>query len=334
MIAGFEDISRQPLAHLPTPLEPMPRLTAHLGGPRLWVKRDDCTGLGLGGNKVRKLEYLMAEALAAGADSIVTGGATQSNHIRQSAAAAAKLGLGCDLAVMTGRVPGTEPVYDTTGNVLLDRLFGARLHKVDWRADRNQVISGILENARRAGREPHFIAYGGSSVTGALGYVRAAMEIAWQAKALGFTPRAVLHASGSAGTQAGLVAGMAAYLPETSVIGIDIDGEAARVAGDVSRLVEGLSERLGVPPGRVEVVGGHAGPGYGVPSPAMLEAVGLAARLEGLVLDPVYTGKGLAGLIALIRAGRFAKDEDVVFVHTGGAPAVFAYPAAMEGAIA
>ncbi len=334
-LAAFPRIK---LAHLPTPLERLDRLSAHIaaaGGPVIWVKRDDCTGLGLGGNKVRKLEYLMADALAEGADAVVTGGVVQSNHVRQTAAAAAKLGLACHLAIMTGRVPRTDPDYDDTGNIFLDRLFGAHCTLVDWRADRNAVIARLLDALRRDGKKPYFIPYGGSSAVGALGFVRCVVEMLDQANAVGMRIGHVVLASGSAGTQAGLVVGLAALAPEVRVIGIDIDAEPERVRADVGRVALETARRLAFSPAlldnivpAIEVVGGHAGPGYGLVNKETVEAIRLAAELEGLLFDPVYSGKGLAGCIELVRSGRFAPRENVLFVHSGGIPALFAYRSA------
>ncbi len=323
-------LPRVRLAHLPTPLEPLDRLRAHLGAaPRLWVKRDDCTGLGLGGNKVRKLEFLLAEALAQGADTVVTGGVVQSNHIRQTAAAAAKLGLECHLAVMTGRVPRVDPDYNDTGNILLDRLFGAHCVTVDWRADRNAVIGSLMASLKARGRNPYMVPYGGSSATGAMGFVLAAAELLEQAQSLGVRITHIVHASGSAGTQAGLTVGLAALAPEVELIGLDIDAEPDRVRRDVTRVAHEAASMLGMPDmlrdRPITVLSGYAGEGYGLPTNGMLEAVKLGARLEGLVLDPVYAGKGFAGFIDLVRQGRFAADDNVVFWHTGGAPALFAY---------
>ena len=219
------DLARFPrlgLAHLPTPMEPMKRLTAHLGGPRLWVKREDCTGVGFGGNKLRKLDTVLHEAIAAGADTLVSGGVVQSNSQRQVAAAAAKLGLACHLAVYHGRLAPPSADYEKTGNALLNRLFGATLHDVPWNGDRNGAIRSLADRLRAEGRKPFVVP-------------------------------------------------------------------------------------------------------YGVPHQATVEAIRLGAALEALVLDPVYSGKGLAGMIALIRDGRWTKDQDIVFIHTGGAPALFAY---------
>jgi len=319
------------LAHLPTPLEPMKRLTAHLGGPRLWVKREDATGLGFGGNKLRKLDYVLHEAIAGGADTIVSGGVVQSNSQRQVAAAAAKLGLACHLAVYHGRLEPPTPEYKTSGNALLNRLFGAELHDVPWTGDRNEAIRALGAEIEARGRKPYFVPYGVSNALGAVGYATTIVEIEQQAKQSGFSPSAIVHCTGSAGTQAGLVVGASAAMPDTRVVGIDIDAEPARVRADVVKLAREAAGLLDVPfdDASVEVVAGHAGPAYGVPHEATIEAIRLAGRLEALPLDPVYSGKGLAGLIALIRQGRWHSDEDVVFLHTGGSPALFAYQSAL-----
>jgi L-cysteate sulfo-lyase len=319
------------LAHLPTPLEPMKRLTAHLGGPRLWVKREDATGLGFGGNKLRKLDYVLHEAIADGADTIVSGGVVQSNSQRQVAAAAAKLGLACHLAVYHGRLEPPTPEYKTSGNAFLNRLFGAELHDVPWTGDRNEAIRALGAEIEAKGRKPYFVPYGVSNALGAVGYATTIAEIEQQAKQSGFSPAAIVHCTGSAGTQAGLVVGASAAMPDTRVVGIDIDAEPARVRADVVRLAREAADLLDLPfdDASVEVVAGHAGPAYGVPHDATIEAIRLAGRLEALPLDPVYSGKGLAGLIALIRQGRWRKDEDVVFLHTGGSPALFAYQSAL-----
>jgi L-cysteate sulfo-lyase len=324
------DLARFPrlgLAHLPTPLEPMRRLSAHLGGPRLWVKREDCTGVGLGGNKLRKLDYVLREAIEAGADTLVSGGVVQSNSQRQVAAAAARLGLDCHLAVYHGRLAPPSADYGKTGNALLNRLFGATLHDVPWNGDRNGAIHALAEQLRAEGRKPYIIPYGVSNALGAVAYASTALEIAQQSAALGLAPAAIVHCSGSAGTQAGLVLGATACLPGTRVVGIDIDAEPERVRTDVLAYGRAAADLLGrsFDEAAVEVVAGNAGPAYGVPHAATVEAIRLGAALEALVLDPVYSGKGLAGLIALIRDGRWTRNQDIVFIHTGGAPALFAY---------
>ncbi|HTI82299.1 MAG TPA: D-cysteine desulfhydrase family protein [Acetobacteraceae bacterium] len=330
----FEKLAPFPrlgLAHLPTPLEPMKRLTQHLGGPRLWVKREDATGIAFGGNKLRKLDFVLHQAVSNGADTIVSGGVVQSNSQRQVASAAAKLGLACHLAVYHGRLRAPTPEYSTSGNAFLNRLFGAHLHDVPWTGDRNAAIRAIVEQLEAKGHKPYFVPYGVSNALGAIAYATTIAEIESQAAAQGCHPVAIVHCTGSAGTQAGLVVGASIAMPNTRIVGIDIDAEPDRVHADVVRFAREASEILDIPlnEASVEVVAGHAGPAYGVPHAATIEAIRLAGRLEALVLDPVYSGKGLAGLIALIREGRWRKDDDVVFIHTGGAPALFAYQSAL-----
>ncbi|MFQ5772976.1 MAG: D-cysteine desulfhydrase [Kiloniellaceae bacterium] len=327
------DFGRHPrvhLAHLPTPLEPLERLSRHLCGPRLFIKRDDCTGLALGGNKTRKLEFLMGEALAEGADTILTAGGVQSNHVRQAAAAAARLGLAAEL-VLTRNVPWKGPDYDETGNIQLDRLLGARLHVHPAGTDRDAAMHRLAESLRAQGRRPYIVPVGGSNPTGALGYADAAQELALQAQDMGVDFDYVVLASSSGGTQAGLVAGLAAIGHPARVVGIDVDADPEGVAATVQALCAATAERLAprAAPGphAIEVRGGYAGPAYGLPSEEMKQAVELLARLEGIVLDPVYTGKAMAGLIGLIRQGRFRATDRIVFLHSGGAPALFAYRA-------
>jgi L-cysteate sulfo-lyase len=319
------------LANLPTPLEPMKRLTDHLGGPRLWVKREDATGLGFGGNKLRKLDYVLHEALSSGADTIVSGGVVQSNSQRQVAAVAAKLGLACHLAVYHGRLEPPTPEYGTSGNAFLNRLFGAYLHDVPWTGDRNAAIRSLVVDLKEKGHKPYFVPYGVSNALGAVAYATTISELASQSALSGCAPTAIVHCTGSAGTQAGLVVGAALAMPDTAIVGIDIDAEPARVRTDVVTFAREASNLLDIPfdEATVEVVAGHAGPAYGVSHEATIEAIRLAGRLEALPLDPVYSGKALAGLIALVRQGRWGKGEDVVFLHTGGAPALFAYQSAL-----
>ena len=315
------------LAQLPTPLEPLRRLTAHLGGPTIWIKRDDATGLGLGGNKLRKLDFVLAEAVVVKADTLVSGGVVQSNSQRQVAAAAAKLGMDCHLAVYHGRVAPPSPAYERSGNALLNRLFGAHLHDVSWDGDRNAAIRSLADDLKSKGKNVFMVPYGVSSPLGAVGYASAAAEIAEQSRIAGFDPAAIVHSSGSGGTQAGLVVGASIALKNTRIVGIDIDAEPARVQREVTACAKAAAGLLSVDfsDSEIEVVAGHAGPAYGVPHAATIEAIKLAGALEGLVLDPVYTGKGLAGLIAMVRAGRWRAGEHVIFVHTGGMPALFAY---------
>jgi L-cysteate sulfo-lyase len=316
------------LGHLPTPLEPMARLSQTLGGPNLFIKRDDCTGLATGGNKTRKLEFLMAEALAQGAEVVVTQGAVQTNHGRQTAAAAARLGLDCEI-LLERRVREPEPGYDVQGNVLLDRLFGATL-SFHEPGDMNALALARAQALRDAGRKVYFIPGGGSNVVGALGYVDCALELLRQADDIGLRIDYLVHATGSTGTQAGLLAGLEGANTGIPVLGISVRQPKARQEEAVYALAQATAEHVGVKGGidraRVVAYADYVGEGYGVPTQAMAEAVALTARCEGILLDPVYSGKGMAGLIDLIRKGFFRREDNVVFLHTGGAAALFAYP--------
>jgi len=314
-----------PLATLPTPLEPLPALTRALGGPEIWVKRDDCTGLAGGGNKARKLEYLLAEALSLGADTIVTAGGIQSNHARQTAAAAARLGLRCIL-VLTDSVPGRSPAYHRNGNLLLDRLFGAEIRFFDGDTDPDRVMAEIAASCEAEGGRPYVIPVGGSNAVGAKAYVAAADEAYEQATALGLSFSHVVLTTGSGGTHAGLALGYAARDPDLRVLGISVSRAYEAAVQRVQDLVEKTAASLGtdrLP--EILIDDRFVGPGYGQPTPAMVEAVGLAARSEGLLLDPVYTGKAMAGLIALVREGRFTAADRILFWHTGGSIGLFAY---------
>ncbi|MEM8705090.1 MAG: D-cysteine desulfhydrase family protein [Actinomycetota bacterium] len=316
------------LAHHPTPLEPLDRLSAELGGPRIWVKRDDATGLAIGGNKVRKLEYLLADAIGGGADVVVTIGATQSNHCRQTAAAAARLGVDCEL-LLEHRFPDWSDDYNHGGNRQLDTLFGATVHDHERGTDMVAALDSRAAALRAAGRMPYVVPLGGSSVVGSLGYHAAAGELLDQCDALGVSPAEIVHATSSGGTQAGLLAGLASADRSIPVLGVSAGAPATHLGPIVAELAAGVLDLLGdsapVAADAVVIDDAHVGEAYGVPTDAMHEALDLCARLEGLLLDPVYTGKGMAGLIHHVRAGRHPTDADVVFVHTGGTPALFAY---------
>ncbi len=320
-------------AHLPTPLEPMPALSQVLGGPDLWIKRDDCTGLSGGGNKTRKLEFLMAEALLQGADTIITQGATQSNHARQTAAIAAKLGLQSHL-VLEDRTGYDDADYNYNGNVLLDQLYGAHLKKVPADADMDAAMEELAEELVSAGRKPYIVPGGGSNPVGALGYVNAAQELVGQANDSGLRIDHVVHATGSAGTQAGLVTGFAGTRSGIPVLGIGVRAPRAAQEESVFTLAGETAEYLGIAGAvqRGDVVANcdYVGDGYGLPTDSMREAVKLVARTESILLDPVYTGKAMAGLIDLVRSGAFEEGQNIVFVHTGGAQALFGYREAFE----
>ncbi len=315
--------------HFPTPLEPMENLTKHLGGPKLWIKRDDCTGLSTGGNKTRKLEFLMAEAIAQKTDTVVTQGATQSNHARQTAAIAAKLGLACHI-LLEDRTGYADEAYTLSGNVLLDQLHGASISKRPGGADMQKEMEILAEDLKKTGKRPYVIPGGGSNPVGALGYVNAALELLAQATEMGLKIDHVVHATGSAGTQAGLVAGLAMLNSQIPVLGIGVRAPKDRQEANVFALAEKTCAHVGVPGAvkREHVVANcdYVGQGYGLPTEGMVEALKLVAKLEGILLDPVYSGKGMAGLIDLIKKGHFKKDETVVFLHTGGAVGLFGYP--------
>ncbi len=325
-------LSRYPrlhFAHLPTPLEPMKRLSERLGGPRLWIKRDDCTGLSSGGNKTRKLEYLMAEALSQKADTIITQGATQSNHARQTAAIAAKMGLQCHI-LLEDRTGYTDDAYSHNGNVLLDQLHGATVVRLAGGADMAVAMKDLAYKLKQDGRAPYVIPGGGSNPVGALGYVNAALELMVQANDKGLVIDHLVHATGSSGTQAGLVTGLVASRSQIPVLGIGVRAPREKQEGMVFDLACRTADYLGLQDiiKREDVVANtdYVGEGYGLPTEGMIEAVNLLAQTEGILLDPVYSGKGMAGLIDLIRKGHFKKDSDVVFLHTGGSVALFGYP--------
>lgn len=316
------------ITHGPTPLEFMPRLTAALGGPNLYIKRDDCTGLGSGGNKTRKLEFLMADAVKHGADTIITQGATQSNHARQTVAIAVKMGMKCEI-LLEDRTGFKVENYKKSGNVFLDHLYGASVRELPGGADMNAAMAALAEELRAQGRKPYIIPGGGSNPIGALGYVTCALEMVNQFNTQDLRVDCVVHATGSAGTQAGLVVGLEGTRSQIPVLGIGVRAAKEAQETNVYNLAVKTAELLGVPGSvtRESVMANcdYVGGGYGVPTPGMVEAVTLMARLEGILLDPVYSGKGMAGLIDLCRKGHFKKGQNVVFLHTGGAVALYGY---------
>lgn len=320
----MDNLRRVKMAHLPTPVEPMPCLTRGLNGPRLFVKRDDQTGLALGGNKTRKLEFLLADALAAGAETLITAGAVQSNHCRQTAAAARRAGLACIL-VLSGEKPN-----QASGNLLLDQLLGA---EIVWAArdTRDHVLSEAYVAAEEAGRRPYLIPYGGSNAVGAQGYVHAVEELMQQVNSGSVLPEPpdwIVFASSSGGTQAGLVLGAKLFNFPGKILAISVDEEQSvlqqRVAALASLAANLRGMTLAFESEQVLVNSDYLGGGYGILGEPEKEAISLFARCEGLLLDPVYTGRAAAGLIDLIRQGYFRRDELVLFWHTGGSPALFA----------
>jgi L-cysteate sulfo-lyase len=314
--------SRVSVAHLPTPLEPLSRLTAQLGGPELWIKRDDQTGLATGGNKARKLEYLIADAMAQEADTLITGGAAQSNHARQTAAAAAKLGLACTL-VLRGEAP---PLVQ--GNLLLDRLLGA---EVVWAGDQPlpDAMDQVAHDLWAADRHPYIIPYGGSNSVGATGYVAAMEELLAQCGERGLSFGHIVFATSSGGTQAGLMVGARALEYEGRVLGISVDPQADTLRRLLANLATATAGHLGLggtfAPEDFVVNDDYLGDGYGVVSDLEREAIHTLARTEGILLDPVYTGRAFGGMLDMIRNDAFRPDERVLFWHTGGTAGLFGY---------
>lgn len=323
----IQTLPRIALAQLPTPLTELTRLSQFLGGPRIFMKRDDLTGLALGGNKTRKLEFILADAVEKGADCLITAGAIQSNHCRQTAAAAATLGLDCHLVL------GGNPPKEANGNLLLDELLGAQLH---WSGDhrKGEDIPALADALRKQGKKPYVVPYGGSNVLGAAAYVAAFSEVMRQTHS-GFTHMVV--ASSSGGTQAGMMVGQRLYAPGCRVIGIAIDKEGVGTASfeaTVLALANDCAAFLGEPLNFDEqdlhLNQDYTGGGYAVTGDAEREAIALTARLTGTLLDPVYTGRAMAGLIGMVREGAFRTDDRVLFWHTGGAPALFSYAADLQ----
>ncbi|MBM3950127.1 MAG: D-cysteine desulfhydrase family protein [Rhodospirillales bacterium] len=340
-IPGLERFSRAAFGHLPTPIEEAPNLTAALGGPRILIKRDDCTGLGFGGNKVRQLEFYMGEARARGADTVLITGAVQSNFVRTCAAFAARLGMQCHIQ-LEERVAEVDELYRNSGNVLLDRLMGATLHAYpagEDEAGADARLETIAADLARRGRRPYVIHLGpGHPPLGALGYALAAAEIAVQDREADLGIGRVVVASGSGATHAGLLYGFRALGDGRRITGICVRRPAAQQSARIAERVAEIGRLAGNPvdlaPSDVDIADNSLAPGYGKFGAEVTDAILIAARSEGLFLDPVYTGKAMAGMIRLIADGGIARNETVLFVHTGGTPAIFAYEPALRAAAA
>ncbi len=323
---------RRRYTHGVTPIEPLPRLSALLGGADLWIKRDDLLGLAGGGNKTRKLEFLIADALAQGADTLITVGAPQSNHCRLTLAAAAKEGLACRL-VIEERVPGSYSAAALGNNLLFDLMGAANVRMVKAGADLAAEMAEEAAAVKAAGGHPYVIAGGGSTPLGALGYAACAQEIMDQAFDMGTAFDRIVVASGSAGTHSGLVAGLVALNAGIPVTGINVRRPRAEQEANVLKLAQGTAQLLGTPaPVADDIIAldQWVGPGYSLPTAEMVEAVRMLASLEGILLDPVYSGKAMAGLIGLVRQGAFRAGERVLFLHTGGAPSLSAFAPALR----
>lgn len=319
----LEKLPRITLAHLPTPLEEASHLSAVLGGPRILIKRDDLTGLVLGGNKARKLEFIMADAKQKGADVIITTGAPQSNHACQTAAVARKLGMEPILILQKGAHPETQ------GNLLLNSLLDAEVQIIDDPSLVPKAIDDLAADLRSKGRNPYVIPRGASSPLGTVGYVNAASEICEQLNKQGLIAQYLFVAAGSMGTIAGLTVGAKYFQAPFQVIGVSVRAKKeeltvkiADLANETARL---LDINLTFTPSEITIYDEYVGKGYGIPTPQCIEAIKLVAQTEGIFLDPVYTGKTMSGLIDLIRQGKFTPQDTVIFAHTGGVPALFAY---------
>jgi D-cysteine desulfhydrase len=320
---GLTAFARDRVATLPTPLHDLKNLTRELGGARVVIKRDDLTGLAFGGNKTRKLEYLSADARALGATHLITRGGIQSNHVRQTAAAARIAGM---KAVLVLSEDNAEP--DVQGNYLLDLLLDAECHVLPTDQDPIAKMDEIAADLRDQGEIPYVIPSGGSSPIGALGYVSAMLELNYQLWDQGIHAERLYHAAGSGGTQAGVVLGSALYGAEYATIGVAVSGTADQKIDVCAALVDQTAKLLGIdnPVAETDVVvdDSQVGEGYGIPTDATLEAIQMLALTEGIFLDPVYTGKAFAAMLADIRSGAIASDQTVIFLHTGGTPALFA----------
>jgi L-cysteate sulfo-lyase len=314
-------------SHLPTPLEPMDRLGRYLGGPHLFIKRDDCTGLATGGGSARKLEFLMADAIAMGADVVITYGPIQSNHARQTAAIAGKLGMQCALA-LEDRAEGDDRIYCGSANVLLDRLYGADIYRFPAGADMESAARDLADRYEALGRSPYIIPSGGSSPVGILGYVNCAFEIASQLRDQGLRIDRLVHATVGGGTQAGLIVGFQLAEIKIPVLGISVGLPKMAQEEKVYDLVRQTSEHLGLghapPRSDVTVDSDYVDDAYGIPTASSLAAVTTVARHESILLDPIYTGKAMDRLIGLIAdKQQFTRDENILFLHTGGNTGLF-----------
>jgi D-cysteine desulfhydrase family pyridoxal phosphate-dependent enzyme len=325
-IARLNAIPHLQHGHYPTPLEELPRLRAALGShaPRLFIKRDDYSGPGFGGNKVRKLEYVLAQAQAEGAEVAITIGGEKSNHARVTAALCARLGLHCVLVLNAAAVrrAGWEPA-----SLAVDRLYGAEIHRVGSRDERRATLAALAEKFRSEGKRVAEIPLGASVPLGALGFVKAVEEVQTQFAALGVNVTHIFHASSSGGTQAGLVAGCQLFGVNAQVIGVSPDDPAASIAGEVNDIISGIATLVDAPlRGEALVLDEYIGPGYGIDSPESIAALELLAHTEGLLLDPVYSAKAMAGLLDWIRQGKLTAQDTVLFWHTGGQLALFYKP--------
>ncbi|MBV1909953.1 MAG: D-cysteine desulfhydrase family protein [Kangiellaceae bacterium] len=325
----IDKYNKMNLGHFPTPLEPLERLSDWLDGPAVYVKRDDASGLGQGGNKIRPLEFLAPDALDSGANVLVTAGVIQSNSVRQVAATAAKVGIDCHFAMITDRVDKVDTDYNHTGNIFLDQLYGATFEEISVNEDKDVVLEYISTRLKQQGKSPYIVPYGCANLLGAIGYLNAALEIAEQIITQQLHITHLIHASGTGGTQAGLIVGFALLNLPIKVIGIDIDADEKGVRCRVTKILTELADEVGLEleglKQKIIIEPNFSAGAYGQADEKTVEAITVSAKLEALTLDPVYSGKGVAGLIGLTRNGYFKKSDSVIFLHTGGVPAIYAY---------
>ncbi|MBD3189332.1 MAG: pyridoxal-phosphate dependent enzyme [Candidatus Heimdallarchaeota archaeon] len=319
---SLDQVPRKKFCLLPTPLSELPRLTTHLQGGNIYIKRDDLTGMGFGGNKNRKLEFLLADALEQEADTIITEGALQSNHCLQTAACASSLGLNCEL-VLSGERPKT-----ITGNLLLDQILEVKIHRTKESKDRKKIMQKVAKELKEQGKKPYIIPTGGSNLIGILGYVNFMREIAEQAHQMNKDFDVLVHGSGSAGTQAGILIGKKIYYPRIDILGISAGEPKDEIKTEIRNLVRQFechwNTKIALKGEEIVIHEKYFGKGYGIPSKEMVETVKLVAQLEGIFLDPVYNGKAMVGLIDLIKKNVIPKDANVLFLHSGGGPSLFA----------
>ncbi|MFX1506564.1 MAG: D-cysteine desulfhydrase family protein [Promethearchaeota archaeon] len=320
---NLESIPRIPLCLLPTPIVPLKRLTQHLGGAEIFMKRDDLTGVAFGGNKNRKLEFLLADAKEKGADVIVTEGALQSNHCLQTAACSAKLGLECELVLS-----GEDPDF-ITGNLLLNQILDVKIHRAKDSVERKELLIRVEEELKAEGKKPYMIPTGGSTGVGALGYLNCIAEIVRQSKELGISFSHLIHSTGSGGTQSGLLIGRKIYSPNLEILGINVGDPTKRLQKEIKRIIKEFNQDWGlelmIGDESIKILEGYFGQGYGIPTQEMIDTVKLMAKLEGVFLDPVYTGKAIVGLVDLVKSDVIPKDDNVLFLHSGGGPSIFNY---------
>jgi len=316
-------VPRVPLCHLPTPIGPMRRLTEYIGKAAVYIKRDDLTGVAFGGNKNRKLEFLLADAKKQAATTIITEGALQSNHCLQTAACAAKLGLECEL-VLSGSISTR-----VTGNLLLNHILDTKIHLVDRASDRRGAMKELEEELRTEGKKPYVIPTGGSTSIGALGYVNCVREVVEQSKSLGMRFDYFVHASGSGGTQAGLLIGKELFCPEMAILGISAGDPREELEAEVWRIIEDFEREwsldLRMKRSAIKILEGYSGKGYGILNTETIETVKLIAKLEGVFLDPIYNGKAITGLIDLVNKEIVPRDNSVLFLHSGGGASLFTF---------